>query len=167
MPEIPPMGTMLEKYPHGNPADVAVVVGGVVQKNLQDQNYKDYKDTCAIRVSHALNLAGDPIPASAAKIANPFRPGSKVRLDKGDSGFYIYSTLDMRAYLNTRYGQAKVFKPKKGVDREAEIKGLSLKGIIAFGWIHIDLWDGAGCARSCYFKDPRVKDKEILLWVTK
>jgi hypothetical protein len=37
-----------------------------------------------------------------------------------------------------------------------------VKGIIGFGYLHIDLWDGSGCSRHCYFGDSRVK--EIVLW---
>lgn len=161
MPKIPAIETLIEKYPNGNAPDVAKVVGGTVEKNFNNPKYTAYKDTCAIRVSHALNLAGDPIPWAGGNIDNPYRKGTKVRTDKGGNGkYYIYSTLDMRAYLIVRYGQPKKFPG--GAETKEKIKGL--KGIIAFGWVHIDLWNGTGCERSCYFEDPRTD--QILLWET-
>jgi len=84
-----------------------------------------------------------------------------VRTDKvGNGKYYIYSTLDMRAYLNTRYGKSERFTQ----DDKPKEKLQGRKGIIAFGWIHIDLWDGADCARHCYFDDKRVT--EIIFWET-
>lgn len=161
MPKIPAIEILFSKYPHGTPAEVAGIVGGEVKRNLLDTKYIDYKDTCAIRVSHALNLAGDPIPASARRLKNAFREGN-VRMDAGESGkfFYIYSTLDMRTYLNTRYGKAKTFKLSENPAEKLQGK----KGIIAFGWVHIDLWFGTKCAKECYFDHKKVT--EILFWET-
>lgn len=162
MPSIPYVELLLMEYPHGQAADVGVVVGGTVQKNLENPKYTAYKDTCAIRVSRTLNYGGDPIPWAGGGLDNPFRPGTKVRTDKGGDGkFYIYSTLDMRAYLNTRYGKPKKFPPTATA---ADLKGL--KGIIAFGFLHIDIWDGDKAARASYFGDPRISKDNILLWET-
>lgn len=160
MPTIPYVELLLMKYPHGPKEDVAILIGGTVQKNLEDPKYTSYKDTCAIRVSRTLNYGGDPIPWAGGGIPNSFRPGSKVRTDKGSDGmFYIYSTLDMRAYLNTRYGKPKKFASNATA---ADLKGL--KGIVAFGFLHIDVWDGEKTARASYFGDKRIANDSILLW---
>ncbi len=161
MPKIPPIELLTIGYAYGNVEDVAVTVGGTVKSNLLNEKYKAYKETCAIRVSHALNQAGDVIPWAGGNIDNPYRPGTKVRTDKGGNGkFYIYSTLDMRAYLNTRFGYPKKFPP--GEQTREKIK--DIKGIIAFGFVHIDIWNGKGCANHCYFDHS--KTDEILLWET-
>ena len=160
MPKIPAIEVLFTKYAYGTAEEVAEVVGGDVKTNLRNPNYTAYKDTCAIRVSHALNQGGDPIPNTGGGVNNPY-VGGKVRTDKGRDGkFYIYSTLDMRAYLDTRYGRAKRFKTSD--DPQAKLEGK--QGIIAFGFVHIDLWYGTKCAKQCYFDHKNVS--EILFWET-
>jgi hypothetical protein len=160
MPKIPAIEVLFSKYAYGTPAEVAAIVGGQVRANLLNPKYVEYKDTCAIRVSHALNQGGDPIPWAGGGVNNPY-VGGKVRTDKGGDGkFYIYSTLDMRAYLDTRYGKAERFKMS---DKPAE-KLQGRIGIIAFGWVHIDLWFGTKCAKQCYFDHKNVT--EVLFWKT-
>jgi hypothetical protein len=53
-------------YPIGPPAEVAVLVGGTVGDNIT--NYK--WETCCIRLSRSLNLAGLPVEGFAG-MANP------------------------------------------------------------------------------------------------
>ncbi len=161
MPSLPSIEILDMKYAAGPKEDVAALIGGTVEANINDPKYTAYKDTCAIRVSRALNYAGDPIPPAGGGVDNPYVAG-KVRTDKGGDGkFYIYSTYDMRAYLNTRYGKAKKFPPTA---TSADVK--DLKGIIAFGFLHIDLWDGEKCSRKCYFGDKRILNDNILVWPT-
>ncbi|GEM_PF-5635798 len=157
MPEIPSLDILIAKYPNGNPEDVAKVVGGTVEEYFT--KYSEFRDTCAVRVSHALNLGGDPIPWAGGNLDNIYIKGIKVRTYKGANGkFYFFSTIDMRVYLNTRYKRAKEITPKA----EAEKKLKGRKGIIAFGWFHIDLWDGEKCTRKCYFDHEKVDS--IFFW---
>lgn len=160
MPKIPSLKLLKEKYPLGTGQDVATLVGGTVESNYNDPKYTAYKDTCAIRVSRALNYAGDPIPPTG-NLDNPYTKG-KVRNDKGgDKKRYIYSTYDIRVYLNTRYGHAKKFKSSA---KPEDLSGV--KGIIAFGFLHIDLWDGTSCHNHCYFGDSRIANDSIYVWET-
>jgi hypothetical protein len=160
MPKIPAIETLIQKFAYGTPEEVAEIVGGEVKTNLLDKNYTAYKETCAIRVSHALNQGGDPIPSAGGGVSNKY-VGGKVRTDKGKDGkFYIYSVLDMRAYLETRYGRPLTIKIKE--NPQAKLAGK--KGIIAFGFVHVDLWNGEGCERQCHFDHKSVS--EVLLWET-
>lgn len=147
-------------YLTGTIEEVAVLVGGTVEKNLLDAKFTSYKDTCAIRVSRALNYGGDPIPP-VGNIDNPYVKG-KLRTDKGaDNRRYFFSTYDMRVYLDTHYGHGKKFKASATA---ADLAGV--KGIIAFGFLHLDVWDGTGCSRHCYFGDSRILNDNIYVWET-
>ena len=107
-----------------------------------------------------MNYGGDPIPYVGG-VDNPYVPG-KLRTDKGgDDKRYFFSTYDMRVYLNARYGYGKKFKPSATA---ADLAGV--KGIIAFGFLHLDIWDGSGCSRHCYFGDSRIANDNIFVWET-
>src|SRR5687767_13976960 len=135
MPKIPTIEMLFIRYPKGAKEEVAKLIGGTVEKNIMNPQYVSYKDTCCIRVCRSLNYAGDPVPWAGGGIEG-------VRTDKGgDEKYYIYSTNDIRKYLNARYGQPKKFG---GDATAADLKGL--RGIIAFGYLHIDLWDQTKCA---------------------
>jgi hypothetical protein len=145
MPQIPTLESLLKDYPgKGNDgAAVAVLVGGSVQTHFEDANFPAYKDTCAIRVSRALNTGGDPIPKGGNGLPNPYMTPKKIRTDKGgDEKFYIYSVYDLRAYLDGRYGNAK--KYKKTIT-QADLAKENVKGIIVFAYWHADIWDGTTC----------------------
>lgn len=158
MPKIPSVKTLQLHYPPGTVEEVAKLVGGTVEKNLLNAKFTSYKETCAIRISRALNYGGDPIPP-IGHIDNPYVAG-KLRTDKGsDDKRYIFSTYDIRVYLNIRYGSGKKFSPTATA---AELAGV--KGIIAFGFLHIDVWDGTGCSRKCYFGDSRIMNDSIYVW---
>lgn len=164
MPALPSIDNLFLHYPfpQGDITQVANLIGGTVGANLLNPNYPAYKETCAIRISRALNYAGDPIPP-IGQIDNPLRKGEKLRADKGADGKrYIFSTYDIRAYLNMRYGFAKKFPPNTTSDELS-----ALKGIIAFGYVHIDLWNGSGCARFCLFGHSGISGDNILVWEAK
>lgn len=146
MPQIPSLANLLKDYPGADRdgAAVAVLIGGSVQKHFEDKNFKAYKDTCAIRVSRALNQGGDPIPQGGGKLSNPYMDHKKIRTDKGGDGrFYIYSVYDLRAYLTGRYGQPKRYKK---TITQSELAAQNVKGIIVFAFWHADIWDGTSCA---------------------
>jgi hypothetical protein len=161
MPPIPTLANLQAQYPLGSAAEIAKLIGGQVEKNFNDPNYKAYKDTCAIRISRALNYGGDPIPY-VGNINNPY-VGGTIRSDKGgDDKRYIYSTYDMRVYLNMRYGHGKKFPSSSASE---DLSGA--KGIIAFGFLHLDLWDGTNCYNHCYFGSPSIANDSIYVWITK
>lgn len=162
MPHIPPLAELTKNYPGpngGSPESVVALIGGVVEKNFNDPNYPAYKDTCCIRVSRSLNYGGDPIPVAGGGIANPYMDHKRIRTDKGgDAKWYIYSCYDMRAYLVGRFGTPKSFAGTAAMTDLADITG-----IIAFGFWHVDVWNGSSCVgHNRGFNNPKVK--EILVW---
>jgi hypothetical protein len=162
MAKLPALGDLIASYPAGTPESVATLIGGTVKSNYFDPKYTAYKDTCAIRVSRALNYAGDPIPAAGGGLSNPYMDDKKIRTDKGADGkWYIYSTYDLRAYFLGRYGKpTKVFP---GTATKADLAKTT--GLVAFGFWHFDIWDGTKCAgHDGGFGNAKVK--EILVWET-
>ncbi len=153
---LPPIDKMWPELPVGDKSIVADLVGGPIAKNIRDNDW----DTCCIRVCRALNYAGAAI-ADFAGIPNPYMdPGTKVRaLKGGDSKWYIYSTYDMRVYLTFKYGKPKKFKGDAGTDT---VSGEA--GVIMFGFLHVDLWNGTEVRNHGYFGDPRVKGEGVLIW---
>ena|SRR2546421_10220382 len=161
---LPDFSKLVSAYPQGpatspfTVSDIATLIAGDVGKNLNDTKYVDYKDTCAIRISRALNYAGAPIAFQGGGLPNPFGGNGKIRTDKGGDGkWYIYSTYDMRAYLNAKFGKGKSFAgstPKSDLSK--------FKGIIAFGFYHLDLWNGTAAVHNEYFGHP--KAKELIIW---
>jgi len=158
MSKIPSVDEMVKQYPsRENRDEVAQLIGGTVGENILDPNYQAYKNTCAIRVSYALNYAGDPIPAGGGIRA---AGGVRIRTDKGgDAKWYIYSTYDLRQYLTRRYNHPKRFKGDASADDLKDIQG-----IIEFAYYHVDVWDGSSCAGHAYFGDSHVVNGEILVW---
>ena len=161
MPHIPSVFNLIAQYPVGHPDAVVNLIGGTVQAHYADPKFKDYKNTCAIRVSYALNYAGDPVPAAGGGVSNPYMTGHRIRTDKGgDARWYIYSTYDIRAYLTGRYMQPRRFPGTATKDDLAQIKG-----IVAFGFYHVDVWDGSFCAgHDQGFGNAAVVHQEILVW---
>jgi len=111
------------------------------------------KNTCCIRLSHALNSTAHKIPYI------------KDATLSGIKGKYIYRVSDMTKYLKNTYGPANVVKSGSPVDFLQAIAGI--QGIICFNvsvWSdatgHYDLWDGSGIRYSQYFD---VADS-IMLW---
>lgn len=161
MPHIPSLFNLIAQYPTGAADGVVEAIGGTVETNYSNPAFKEYKNTCAIRVSRALNYAGDPIPAAGGGISNPYMTHHRIRADKGGDGkWYIYSTYDIRAYLTGRYMQPKRFP---GTATKADLE--KIKGIMAFGFYHIDVWDGSFCAgHDGGFGNAAVVKQEILVW---
>ena len=155
---LPSLSNLISMYPNGSAEDVANLVGGTVKGNYFDPTYADYKDTCAIRISRALNYAGAIIPYQGGGLDNPYMEKRKIRTDAGgDEKWYIYSTYDMRAYLDGKYARHKSYS---AATKESDLS--SVKGIIGFGFYHLDLWDGSKCVHHAYFGHP--KATEIILW---
>lgn len=130
---------------------VALAIGGMVLKNYQNPGQPEYKNTCALRVSRALNYAGDKIPYT----------NKSPRVNSGREKFwYIYSVNDLEGYLRLKYGDPDIHKKGKsnGDITAADFDGE--KGIILFKSYHVDLWNGADCEGHCYF--PNVS--EVMLW---
>jgi len=133
---LPPFGLLSTAYPNywlfPAPKDVQKMIGGEVQD-------PDISNTCTIRLSHAMNAAGVPIPKHFREVTN--RKGANDR-------YYIIRVTDFRAFMETRFGAPTTdFRKKQGnaFDRK-QIEGF--QGVIAFeiGFTdatgHFDLWFG-------------------------
>lgn len=111
---------------------------------------------CAIRISRALNLAGQPIPAKRKGL---------VTVRGGDGKRYALRVREMRRYLNARYGPPTLTAP--GGDVAPNFVGVA--GIILFEveiWSdatgHLDLWDGERCEYHAYWAEA----SQVFLWAT-
>ena len=153
---LPPLDTMWPLYPIGQPADVAVLVGGTIGDNITTNHW----ETCCIRLSRSLNYAGSPVHGFA-ELPNPYMSGTnpKVRAKQGaDKRWYIYSCYDLRVYLKHRFGRAKQFS-------SFDASKLSdVKGVIMFAFRHVDLWNGSEVRYNTDFTDGTKTVSEILVW---
>lgn len=154
---LPDFDAMLKGFPAGEPAEVKKRIGGGVNADW-------ITNVSAIRISAALNAAGQPIPAGPA--------GSVAGLHTvrgGDKANYAYRIAEMNAYILSKYGPPTVsLKAGPYGSAPAILKGK--RGIIQFvdcGWSdaagHLDLWDGSKVVGKGYFEIC----KQIVLWDAK
>jgi len=117
------------KYP--KPEDVKKFLGGEIK------NDTDIGNTCTIRMSHAMNMSGFPIPKTWLG-----RLGRKSKA--GD--YHILRVDDFRPWMVSQFGAPDMDYPKesgKAFDRK-KIQGM--EGVIAFeikfpdATGHFDLW---------------------------
>ncbi|ADW68336.1 hypothetical protein AciX9_1274 [Granulicella tundricola MP5ACTX9] len=162
---LPSFSQMLSNYPHeGGPEVPKTLIGG-------DVNAAWITDTCAIRMSRALNYSGFPIPAQGH---------SKMYVVKGGDGmWYAIRVAELKAWLQAKLGPpsvAPVRGQKISMDAYKGRKGiLALKihyaprpgeNTAAAG--HIDLWDGTQFAGE-YSQQGQEQDdfdvaEDAVLW---
>jgi hypothetical protein len=152
---LPPFQKMWDNYPNTtNTKDVIdLIFAGKRNYNWIASNVYN---TCALRLSRALNYSGDPVRKE---------PGLNVLRGKDDK-WYAYRVREMHEYLEKRYGPPPISDNSSSPSsRRAAVTGK--KGIILFcikGWAdatgHIDIWDGGTVKYSEYFADAY----EVLLW---
>ena len=107
MATLPPFQKLWDNYPGKQTADeVKKLIGGVVAQDW-------ITNTCAIRMSHAFNLAGAPIPGNVPGMVT-IRGGGKYANFR-----YAIRVAEMRKYLEARYGPPtfRIAGPHTG-DRE-------------------------------------------------
>lgn len=163
MPEIPPHAALLREYPRGTMEAVGMLIGGTVETQILQYHW----NSCCVRVSRALNYAGDPIPPGGAGAPNPYMADKKVHTyEGGDKKRYIFNTYDLRAYLTARYGQPLVFP---GSATAADLG--KIKCIILFNYMHSDLFNGEDgtCAHYApgYWGYPEVTKGNLFVWKTR
>ncbi|MES2590340.1 MAG: type VI secretion system amidase effector protein Tae4 [Bacteroidota bacterium] len=122
-------------------------------------------NTCAMRVSKALNYAG---------VAHRIKRGHGMEVVKGEDGLlYGYRVAELKKYMKSIYGSPKL------IEKGTKIKQADFynrKGIIAFdvkGWSdatgHFSLWDGAKVLYGDEFSLPTtgtgVTLVQVSLWV--
>ena len=141
---LPAFSMLWAHFPIGSSEEVKHKIGGAV-------NMAWVTNTCVIRVSYALNKAGEPIPNGWPGLATA---------KGGDGKRYAYRVKEFKPYLDKKYKKADI----SGTSRTA-FEGK--KGIIMFdvqGWSdatgHFDLWNGSNARYSEYFD----KASTIYLW---
>src|SRR5262249_8446818 len=120
-------------YPKQDDASVVkALIGGHVNADW-------ITNTCAIRLSRALNYSGMQIPAHHAGLST---------VSGADGLWYAYRMQELRAYLTRTLGQPSISASKsRGASIDRSIFA-GKKGIIAFDIHfsdaagHLDLWDG-------------------------
>ncbi len=104
-------------------------VGGKLKVNFDTNKSFSEGGTCAVRVSSACNLGGDPIPAKKDL------PKGVRMLKDAEGNSYIYSAGEFAKYVSNRYG------PPENIKSFDVISGK--KGFIYFSSGHVDLFDGS------------------------
>lgn len=135
----PSFDNMSNNYPGDETSEeVYKLIGGKVYQNHLNDPAK-YENSCALRLSRALNYSGAEIPYIEGQTGS----GS-------DGKWYFYRVSDLKKYLTNTYGS---------VDLTGNASDFAnKKGIILFqncGWSnatgHLDLWNGNGCGNHCYW----------------
>ena len=137
MATLPSYDTLWNVYPdyinYPDPQQVKDLVGGNV-------NAVWITNTCAIRMSRALNYSGIPLPSS-------FHGLNTVK--GGDGKRYAYRVREIQPWLEATLGKPAFITKKKDGAVFDKSTIASLKGLIAFDIAfadatgHLDLWDGS------------------------
>jgi hypothetical protein len=133
--------------PANSGAKVAKVIGGYVEKNINNPDPKQrWNNTCAVRMSYILNQAGLLIPRL---------PGQTV--SGADKRHYFFRVRDVIRFLEQRWGKPEIvnYPPSSG-GALAGKKGLILFEVSGWGDAqgHATLFNGSTCYDHCYFNEP-------------
>ncbi|MEA1674151.1 T6SS effector amidase Tae4 family protein [Nitrospirillum sp. BR 11163] len=118
--------------------DLYTWLGGAAANNINEPGFGPNGNTCASRMSVALNQSGVPILSSTASAAGARTIGT------ADGSRIIYAVSDLRTYLRHTLG-----KPSLDNTSPFDDAFLNKQGIIAFSvnWSnatgHIALWNGS------------------------
>ncbi|ARU58386.1 type VI secretion system-associated effector [Oleiphilus messinensis] len=128
--------------------DLFTHIGGTLARNINVPGFGPNGNTCAVRISRALNYSNAPI---SKKTVNSLKLNS---ITGADGKHYIFRVREIRLYLE----HTLIARPIK-VTRNFDKAFLGTKGIVAFsvnGWSdasgHVALWDGTT------FKEPKFDD---------
>ena len=131
---LPPFGLLSTAYPNywlfPTPQAVRKLIGGEVRD-------PDITNTCTIRMSHAMNAAGTPVPQFWQRITN--RRG-------GNRRYYIIHVANFRSWMESRFGAPTIDFRKRGGEAFDRARIQGFQGVIAFeiGFAdatgHFDLW---------------------------
>lgn len=150
----PSFNLLWVNYPTGTAAAVKSLIGGNV-------NATWITNTCAIRLSHALNAAGHSIPRGLPWMET---------VSGGDKSRYAFRVAELTRYLTMTFGDPEVVKKQDQPASAAREAVAGRRGIVVFevsGWEdatgHIDLWDGSRIRGQEYFESAR----RVLFWEMK
>jgi len=143
---LPEFGKLWAEYPHGTADAVKQLIGGNI-------NLGWVTNTCVIRVSRALNYAGDPIPGDMPGVSTA-RGGDGMR--------YAYRVSEFKEYMNQRYGPPSLTLASSNRGAFGGTQGIICfdVGIWSDATGHFDLWDGGQCAHNCYWSEAT----EVAIW---
>jgi len=130
-------------YPTGTADEVKARIGGAVNADW-------ITNTCAIRVSRALNYGGMPVPHGVRGLST---------VKGGDGKSYAIRVRELKSWLESVFGPPAITHAYAGAGGPAPAEILGRTGIICFdvdGWDdatgHFDLWNGERCANHAYFE---------------
>lgn len=136
-----PVASLWANYPHGEPELVKALIGGNVNSEWID-------NTCAIRLSHALNRSGHKVQEI----------GGVKTVSGANGNRYMFRVREAVLYLRFHLGE-----PTPCTQGQRP----TASGIIWFddcGWMeatgHVDLWNGVAAAHDEYFG----KARRVFLW---
>ena len=120
-------------------------------------------NTCAIRLSRALNYSGLPVPGSFAGL---------LTVKGGDGLYYALRVAEMRKWLQSPavLGTSEFDHRKKRGEAFDKATLAAFKGIIAFdirfsdATGHVDIWDGRVFSSEYRVSDYWVSATRITLW---
>lgn len=159
--------TMLDNHPWFD--GLMDLIDGPIKKFHQDPKYHN---TCASQVSYAFNCIDGHFIDTSGDWGKGGMLVKSVRTLKDNDGFeYIFSILDMRQYLNNRYGAGQM------LDGTSKLKDRN--GVIIFNPTHVnadngkmpdghnDIWvngqiDNPGLFDSTWY--GHVKQNTVFFW---
>lgn len=158
MQQLPPFAALTRSYPRGSQTSVKILIGGEVNTPM-------VTDTCAVRMSRALNLAGIKLPSHDPAL---------YTLSGSDKNRYALRMQELKRWLDRHFGHPQIACRKPA--SRATFAGA--KGIIAFDITfglnpdgrtralgHLDLWDGNAYVHEA--EDPRDYfglATDVILW---
>jgi hypothetical protein len=125
------------KYP--TLRDLHTFIGGALAKNIDEPGFGANGNTCAVRMSRALNYGNLPVSAKMVKSLGI------ATMTGADGKLYIFRVRELKIYLRSALGvtPSKVFK-------NFDQAFIGKQGIVAFdvsGWSdasgHVALWNGS------------------------
>jgi Type VI secretion system (T6SS), amidase effector protein 4 len=162
--KLPSFEKLLENYPSGPPESVKSLIGG-------DVDSPQVTDTCAVRMSRALNLSGILIPGKTRGL---------YTVSGRDQRDYALRVQELKQWIQNRFGPPQITAVKLSASKPIDRKQFEgSKGIIAFDIVfglnpdhrtralgHLDLWDGKNYTHEA--EDPRdyfTLATKVVLWV--
>lgn len=156
---------LLSSYPQGSVDEVKALIGRPGDAWIVN--------TCAIRVSAAMNGAGFRIDRAVQDERSLTDPDAKINFISDRSGvrnghYYIYRVDELARYMLKKYGKPQIWaKSGKKGGEELRQAVAGKKGVIIFvvkSWTdatgHFDLWDGAKASHEDYFGAA----SDVFLW---
>ncbi|MBI3565834.1 MAG: type VI secretion system amidase effector protein Tae4 [Elusimicrobia bacterium] len=147
---------LAKAYPHGDVEQVKAMIGRSGEGWIVN--------TCAIRVTYAMNHSGVPQFRIDRAFLGEARKINYISDKAGKDHAYVYRVDEFANYMLKKYGKPQVWATK-GDNFRTAVYGR--KGVILFvvsGWNdatgHFDLWDGEKAAHQEFFD----KASDVFLW---